>query len=181
MDLFWECGYSATSYATLTERLGIGRGSLYSAYGSKEGLYLAALAQYRERGLIVLHDALASGKSVRASLHAFLSGRLEEAVNDPRRRGCLLVNTITERLPGDPQSAVFATEMQNANRDAITDALRGAVTLGDLRPDIDAMAVAEFLITVMNGIMVQVKLTPDSNSLSNTIDLALSVLDPYLA
>ncbi|MGP4083673.1 helix-turn-helix domain-containing protein [Streptomyces sp. KR55] len=38
MELFWKQGYSATPLPHLTARLGIGGGSLYAAFGSKEGL-----------------------------------------------------------------------------------------------------------------------------------------------
>ena len=181
MDLFWEEGFSGAASATISERLGLGMGSLYKAYGSKEGLYLAALAQYRERGLAFLHAALAEGGPVRGCLRAFMTGRLEEALADPRRRGCLLVNTIGERLPRDSAVAEFGRGMQDANREAIADALTGAVARGELRPDTDARALASYLVTVMNGVMVSVKVQPDRDDLSRTINLALSVVDAQRA
>ena len=46
MNLFWEKGYRATTPAELGEALGIGRGSLYHAFGSKHALYRRALEQY---------------------------------------------------------------------------------------------------------------------------------------
>ncbi|MER7694498.1 TetR/AcrR family transcriptional regulator [Streptomyces sp. NPDC097610] len=177
MELFWKQGYAATSYGDITAHLGLGRGSLYAAYGSKEGLFLAALDQYRERGLAFLHAALSEGRPVRESLHAFMSGRLEESVTDPLQRGCLLVNSITERLPHDAAAAEFARSMQAANTDAIAAALDGASARGELRADTDSAAIAAFLVTVLNGVMVSVKVRPDQAELSRTIDLALGVVD----
>ena len=46
MESFWELGYEGTSTATLVERLGIGRSSLYAAFGSKDGLYVEAMDHY---------------------------------------------------------------------------------------------------------------------------------------
>ncbi len=47
MELFWLRGYEATSVRDLTQHLGIGQGSLYAAFGGKDGLYRAALEHYR--------------------------------------------------------------------------------------------------------------------------------------
>ncbi|NUR84214.1 MAG: helix-turn-helix transcriptional regulator, partial [Nonomuraea sp.] len=49
MDVFWSRGYAATSIQDLVEATGVGRGSLYAAFGSKEGLYEAALLRYAAR------------------------------------------------------------------------------------------------------------------------------------
>lgn len=181
MDLFWEQGYAGAASATISHHLGLGMGSIYKAYGSKDGLYAAALQQYRDRGLSFLHDALASDVSVCAALRTFLIGRLEEALVDPLQRGCLLVNTIGERLPADSAAADFARGMQRANTTAIADALTGAIENGELRPDTDARALASYLVTVMNGVMVTVKVTADRDDLKRTVDLALSVVEAQRA
>jgi TetR/AcrR family transcriptional repressor of nem operon len=181
MEVFWEHGYAGAASTTISRRLGLGMGSIYQAYGSKEGLYAAALQQYHERGLAFLRDALASDVSVRAALRAFLTGRLEEALSDPLQRGCLLVNTVGERLPRDSRAAEFARGMQRANTEAIAAALRDAIARGELKPSADADALATYLVTVMNGVMLAAKVTPDRDALSRTIDLALSVIDAQSA
>ncbi|MBE1876857.1 TetR/AcrR family transcriptional regulator [Myceligenerans pegani] len=181
MDLFWQQGFGDTPAATISDHLGLGMGSIYQAYGSKEGLYRAALEQYQERGLGFLAEALASGGTVRDSLRAYMIGRVTEALDDPRQRGCLLVNTIGERLPRDSAAADFARGMQRANREAIAGALVAAVERGELRGDTDADALAGYLVTVMNGLMVTVKVAPDRDDLIRTVDLALGVVDAHRA
>jgi TetR/AcrR family transcriptional repressor of nem operon len=42
-DQFWSAGYAGTSLEDLTEATGLGRGSLYGAFGDKHALYLRAL------------------------------------------------------------------------------------------------------------------------------------------
>ena len=49
LDLFWRRGYEATSVNDLVDELGIGKASLYAAFGAKHQLYLAALQRYVER------------------------------------------------------------------------------------------------------------------------------------
>ena len=46
MQVFWRRGYAATSVQDLVDGTGLGRGSLYNAFGSKQGLYEAALRRY---------------------------------------------------------------------------------------------------------------------------------------
>ena len=48
MLLFWERGYEGTSVGDLSEALGIGKPSLYAAFGNKEDLFLEALQLYED-------------------------------------------------------------------------------------------------------------------------------------
>ncbi|SNT55375.1 TetR/AcrR family transcriptional regulator, transcriptional repressor for nem operon [Asanoa hainanensis] len=47
MGVFRAKGYEGASMRDLAEATNLGSGSLYAAFGSKEGLYLAALDRYR--------------------------------------------------------------------------------------------------------------------------------------
>ena len=45
-DEFWSRGYAATSVDDLTSATGLGKGSLYGAFGDKHELFLRALNDY---------------------------------------------------------------------------------------------------------------------------------------
>jgi AcrR family transcriptional regulator len=45
-DVFWRLGYDATSLGDLEQATGLGRSSLYHAFGSKRGLFDAAVESY---------------------------------------------------------------------------------------------------------------------------------------
>ncbi len=45
-DEFWTRGYAATSVDDLTAATGLGKGSLYGAFGDKHDLYLRTLDDY---------------------------------------------------------------------------------------------------------------------------------------
>ena len=45
-DEFWWRGYNATSIDDLTAATGLGKGSLYGAFGDKHGLFMLALDDY---------------------------------------------------------------------------------------------------------------------------------------
>ena len=58
LDVFWRRGYGATSVEDLTAATGLGRGSLYAAFGDKETLFLTCLRRYHLRGQEVVSQAL---------------------------------------------------------------------------------------------------------------------------
>ena len=47
IELFRRRGFEGVSIQEIVAATGIGRGSLYAAFGSKEGIYHAALERYR--------------------------------------------------------------------------------------------------------------------------------------
>ena len=51
MRLFWENGYEATGLSEITSVTGLGKASLYKAFGNKQSMYLKALKHYE--GLMV--------------------------------------------------------------------------------------------------------------------------------
>jgi TetR/AcrR family transcriptional repressor of nem operon len=177
MNLFWERGYEATSMQDLTEALGVGRGSLYAAFGSKDGLYRAALSHYLDLMGSAMLRTLDEGGDVRTTIRNALLGRLTVAADDPVRRGCMLVNAACERLPGDASTRQTVLEVTSANRDALERALTEAVIRGEITPTFDPRSLAAFLTACLTGLLVSSKVDPDLTSLTRTVDVALSVLD----
>lgn len=176
MNLFWQRGYEATSMQDLTETLGLGRGSLYAAFGSKEGLYQAALAHYLDLMASAMLQTLDEGGDVRSTIRNALLGRLTVAVDDPARRGCMLVNAACERLPGDARTRQTVLEVTSANRDALERALAEAVARGEITPAFDPRSLAAFLVACLTGLLVSSKIDADLASLTRTVDIALSTL-----
>jgi TetR/AcrR family transcriptional regulator, transcriptional repressor for nem operon len=177
MELFWERGYEGTSLQDLTEGLAIGRGSLYAAFGSKDGLYQAALERYRQECVEPMLQALSVDSDVRGALRGLLTVLVTDAVADERRRGCMVVNAATERVPHDPATSRTVREVLQGNADALTQALIAARDRGELAADLDPVAVGEFLATYISGLRVASKANPDEMVLMRTVEVALSVLD----
>ncbi|MFP2769575.1 TetR/AcrR family transcriptional regulator [Oceanisphaera sp. KMM 10153] len=57
--LFWQQGFSGASIQMVVKTTGLKPGSLYLAFGSKEGLYLAALEHYAHQSQAMLRQRLA--------------------------------------------------------------------------------------------------------------------------
>ncbi|TFB49002.1 TetR/AcrR family transcriptional regulator [Cryobacterium tagatosivorans] len=73
-DLFWDKGYEATSLADLEAATGLARSSLYHAFGSKRGLFDAAVADYLDTVIRPRLQVLLTGATDASALLAYLDG-----------------------------------------------------------------------------------------------------------
>ncbi|WP_150251665.1 TetR/AcrR family transcriptional regulator [Nocardiopsis deserti] len=176
MELFWTRGYEATSVRDLTQRLEIGQGSLYAAFGDKDGLYRAALERYRTTLAANALRDLEEGVDARAAIRALLTERIRIAV-EHGGQGCFAVNAVCERLPQDAAIRRTVRDMQDASREALAEVLGAAMERGEIAARHDPHTVAAFLVTFLNGLLVSSKITPDARTLEPLVDVALSTLD----
>jgi len=134
-DVFWDLGYDGASLADLESATGLNRSSLYHAFGSKRGLFDAAVADYRDTVIRPRLRALQSDGAGRADL-LFYFDELRDAVGrlplDSPRRGCLLVNCATGLAAHDEP----AREVVEAYRTELAGALRNAIAgAGESSPE----------------------------------------------
>jgi TetR/AcrR family transcriptional repressor of nem operon len=179
LQVFWVKGYEGTSVPDLVEATGIQRGSLYAAYGSKHALYLAALDRYQVEASAPMRTLLAAvhdGEPVRDALGGLFGALVEQAVHDPDRKGCMMVNAITERATCDPDVARRGRQAIDGMADAFAGVLRIGVDRGEFGDDVDIPAVAAFLVLSVHGIRVQGVVDPDRSRLNAAVEVALSAV-----
>ncbi|MEN0063317.1 MAG: helix-turn-helix domain-containing protein [Myxococcota bacterium] len=94
MQVFWQHGYQATSMRALSEATGLKPGSLYAAFGSKEGLFFEVLTAY---GAQV--KARAARERPTTLIKAWFQAHIERSIpatpGSPGR-GCLLLGSAAE-------------------------------------------------------------------------------------
>ncbi|MFF5719842.1 TetR/AcrR family transcriptional regulator [Streptomyces buecherae] len=120
MRVFWQRGYADASLDALTSATGLGRGSLYGTFGSKDALFSQCLDHYAATYGARCEQALAAhaGDPVRA-VEAFFEVILERIADPSVPRGCLVAQSAT-------QSPVLA-ERHGSQVRALLDAQRGRV------------------------------------------------------
>jgi TetR/AcrR family transcriptional repressor of nem operon len=176
LELFWLRGYEATSLDDLTEVMGLGRGSLYNEFGDKHSLFLRALDRYGALRLSEMERALESASSVRAGIAGLLRDTVVGLWSDPRRRGCLLVNSTTELAASDPAVAMRATQAFERTVAVLASTLERGTRSGELRPDLEIRATARYLASALNSLRLLVK-TTDREVANDVVDLTLKSLD----
>lgn len=98
---FWSHGYEATSVRDLAATMGLAAASLYNTFGDKRALYERALEAYVERGFRERVRRLEHHMPPREAIAAFFDEIIRLSVNDPHRKGCLIVNSAIELAPHD--------------------------------------------------------------------------------
>jgi TetR/AcrR family transcriptional repressor of nem operon len=175
MDLFWRRGYEATSMPDLLRELGIGSGSLYAAFGSKDKLYKLALERYCARNSQALIDQLESASDIRAVLRSVLMEMVEADLAEPDR-GCLVVNTATERA-SDPGSIERVAAAIRAVESAIAGALERAQARGEIAADKNPSQLARLLTTFIQGLRIVGQVRAGREFVEDAVTAALRALD----
>jgi TetR/AcrR family transcriptional repressor of nem operon len=177
MTVFWAQGYEATSIEALVARMGIQRGSLYGAFGNKQGLFLAALDRYERVVVQELVDALEGSASGVEAIRRFFRLRIERSLERRRPLGCLVTNSAVELSRRDPgATSRIGTSLAQLER-AFRRALERAREAGELDASRDLRALARFLTSSAQGLSVIAKVMPDRSVLEDIVAVVLSVLE----
>lgn len=177
LDLFWDRGFSATSMQNLVDTMGIGRGSLYETFGSKENLFAEALDRYAARSVDFMVQTITDSEEPLEGIRTLIRGFARSAANGGNTRGCLMVNTIVELAPHDEAMAEILRRHWGRVENAITKVLRRAQDTGDLDRAKKPRALARHLVNTIQGLAVQGKYVRTRSSANDVADIALSVLE----
>lgn len=145
---FGRDGYRATSVADIARDAGLGGTVAYAYFTNKEALFLAALdedaAGMIDEGLVSLGAGLGQWHQ------ALMTTLVAAADRHPLARRLLagLEPEVTTRVLEIPALAEL--------RKAIAERLRGEQATGAVRTDIDAVAVANGLVTIVLSLLMSV-------------------------
>jgi TetR/AcrR family transcriptional repressor of nem operon len=151
-DEFWSRGYAATSVDDLTSATGLGKGSLYGAFGDKHGLFLRALDNYIGTALDSVRGQLRDPKyGAYERLTRHIRAQAKAIAADKVRRGCMMAKSAAELSATDDTVeravenayATWASELADCIKEAQRD---GAI---DKKQDPQALAMA--VLAFMRG------------------------------
>lgn len=167
---FWRKGYDATSVQDLEAATGLGRGSLYNAFGDKQALFLAALKRY---AATVARPALAllEAQDVRAGVRAMLDAMVERMAAGEGPRGCLVTNACV--AGGDDRLASVVADAVRAVETALETALLRAQATGQILPTADTRALARFYCAVAQSLGLMHKTSADPETLRDIVSVAM--------
>ncbi len=151
-DEFWTRGYAATSVDDLSAATGLGKGSLYGAFGDKHGLYLMALDDYIASSLEDVRAQLrdpALGAYDRLVRH--IRGQVKAIAADKSRRGCMMAKGAAE-LAGFDETVETRVEKAYAIwLDELIACIKEAQRDGTIEAAQNPKALASALLAFMRG------------------------------
>ncbi|MDX8033733.1 TetR/AcrR family transcriptional regulator [Lentzea sp. BCCO 10_0856] len=147
-DQFWAAGYAATSLEDLTRASGLGKGSLYGAFGDKHKLFMRTLDDYVTDSCAGLRQNLEESERAVDGLRGFLLAGALSLV-----QGCYLANSTTELAGTDPEVAERAREAYERIVLLVAATVERAQREGDLPAGIDPVAFARTLQAAQQGLV----------------------------
>jgi len=156
MELFWLKGYGSTSIADILSRTQLNSGSLYHFFPGKQDLLLAVLDAYREGiGPMLLEPAWAGVDDPIERVFALLARYRGLILETDCTYGCPIGSIALELHEPDESVRRLLAENFTGWVDAIERCLVKAHER--LPADTDLRALAEFVLTVMEGAVMQAR------------------------
>ncbi len=100
-DVFWRAGYQASSLDLISEATGLGRPSLYGAFGDKRAMFLAALRTYRQTSMARVARLLEAAPTFKGGLANVYAAAIDTYA--PNGQGCLILNTAPSEAETDDE------------------------------------------------------------------------------
>jgi AcrR family transcriptional regulator len=173
--LFWEQGFEQTSVDQAAEAMGIGTSSLYSSFGDKEALFLAAIRQYLAGRGSVFNKAVTEAKTAREAFRKLLEVSAIELTRPDQPRGCLLwlaLPTCSAKY-GKFQEQMNA--LRNETEAVWLERLQEAVASGELPKSTDICLLASYFRTTLAGMSLQSRSGATRELLMHIGELAMGI------
>ena len=156
MDLFWSKGYNSTSISDILSRTQLNSGSLYHAFPGKQDILIAVLEAYRE-GLypMLITPAWEGVGDPIERIFALLAFYRRAIVETDCAYGCPIGSLALELHEADP----VVRDLLAVNFTQWTGAIEAclAAAADRLPPDLDRKALAELVLTTMEGGVMQAR------------------------
>jgi AcrR family transcriptional regulator len=151
-DRFWNGGYAATSVDDLTVATGLGKGSLYGAFGDKHALFLRTLDGYCVDAMDRVAEQLRRpGVSAYDRLVGHVRTMVADIVADTDRRGCMMAKSSAELGAEDTDVDRVVSESLTRWRGDLVECIAEAQRDGTVRADADPESLATTLLGLIRG------------------------------
>jgi len=151
-QLFWQKGFHATSTRDLQEAVNMRPGSIYSAFGSKEGLYCESLKDYTVQMKTQIEGFLSSADTVLGGLRAFVENVLIKTKDCSPSAICMLVKANSEFAEKDSNLYELSLDLTAQFEAYLTQLFTQAINKGELSNTLTAVEYARFFQVQFTGL-----------------------------
>ncbi len=170
-DLFSERSYLGVSMSDIAERVGITKPALYYHFSSKMELYAEVLGTVFA-GLRAVVDEATSAENPGRRLHQLVESYLDFGMRERN-----LINALIVRLvPDDPELRMRIVSFRQELVDQV-EPIVGEIVVGWYLPnEIDSPCVAEMLMALMDGLLIEYSFLDKPIDSERVADQILAVL-----
>lgn len=169
-NLYWRKGFHATSMRNLQDEIDMRPGSIYAAFGSKDGLFKETLRNYTQMGLDELQRLVNENESAIDTLKVFIRSQVVETQTGAPNGICMLSKTLSE-LTEDNQDLIDITNGHlNEIGEKLCSIIEWGQTLNEIDKDKDAKTIAQHLQIQIAGLRTFAKMTTDKSLLEEKVE-----------
>jgi TetR/AcrR family transcriptional repressor of nem operon len=170
MQVFWSNGYEGSSTQELCDRTGLGKGSLYNAFGSKSKLYKLALERYQKLALEAQMRILASPGTAKDRLRALLQWGVDGDLNAGERRNCMALFAAMERAHKDPAIEKIVRSNTMRLEGALCHVFTTGQRQGEISSDRPALDMTRAFLSSYYGLRILGQSMPDRAFLQDALE-----------
>jgi len=175
-EQFRSTGYAATSLDDVAAATGLGRGSLYAAFGDKHELFMRSLSEYCERTEASVAAALdGPDDTALERLHAFLMAQAQVGAGGTGAT-CMATKFAVELDEQDPEARARVAQTFAALERRLRDCILAAQRNGDIEPSVEADLLAKLVATTTRGLDVMARAGQRADELESVAEAAFRSL-----
>jgi AcrR family transcriptional regulator len=175
-EQFRATGYAGTSLDDVAAATGLGRGSIYAAFGDKHELFMRSLREYCERNEASVAAALdGPDDTALERLHAFLLAQAQVGAGGSGTT-CMATKFAVELDEQDPEARARVAEMFAALQRRLRDCILAAQRNGDIESSVDADVLARVLVATTRGLDVMARAGQSADDLEPVAEAAFRSL-----
>ncbi|KGA44235.1 Bacterial regulatory proteins, tetR family [Yersinia frederiksenii] len=172
MNLFWRFGYEPTSMSELIAGTGVKPSSLYAEFGSKEGLFCAAVEKYlatygQARDAILDQDEL----PLQQVIEQLLRTSVEWFTDAEMPPGCFMVAATFGMSAADDVLFHQLSQQRNSAERKVIECLACRVDKGELPDNTNCALLGKYIVNVIQGMSVQARNGATYDELSGLVDI----------
>ena len=177
--VFWNNGYSATSLDDIMHSTGLGKGSLYGAFGDKRELYIKSYARYRADARAAMIDIFRDELPIRERLQRIYAVALDIYLSgEAGPRGCFTVMTAASEAVADPDIRKLVLEGFFELDRAFAACFRLAKENGELPESTDPEVLAQLASATIHTIAIRARAQVPRKELEAIVKGAIDVMVP---
>jgi TetR/AcrR family transcriptional repressor of nem operon len=173
---FWIRGYEATSIRDLAETMGIANASLYNAFGDKRTLFRRSLDYYIQHSVEERSARAEMQFSPLQVIRSFFEEVIAFSLDDPQRKGCMMVNSALEVAPHDPEVRQVIADLLVKAEAGLRRCIEAGQACGEIADAQPAEDLARHLLSLVLGIRVLARVRPERALLEGLVKPALAML-----
>jgi AcrR family transcriptional regulator len=159
--VFAEKGYASTRVADIAEKAGVGKGTVYEYFSSKEELLFAVFESINENITLRMTAVLDDDEPTQEQLFNLLRLGAEVITEQRELQPVILDFWAASRgsnFEGKYQQAVVAS--YSHYRNLVADFIRAGQARGEFRKEVDSETLAAMVVATIDGLGIQLSFDP---------------------